>query len=338
MEGLSDPAMRASLNTSFFIRKFVRYFTLVFTIIFLNFAMPRLMPGDPLLFLFGEEVYGAAIRNPELIQSLSAKYGLNKPIFDQFIIYLGNLFRGDLGYSFSYGRPIAEIIAERVPLTLLMTLPPTLLSLVTGAMLGLHLGFNPERAHKKAISSLLMVLYSVPPYWMAIVAILVFSLWFNLTPIGGAPSPGMSIITGVSHMILPFSVIALFNAAYVAIIMRGLTLEIAEEPFIITAKSKGLSYIKFKIRHLFIPSLAPFLSIAAIELGFTFSGALLVEIAFSWPGMGYTMWQAVVERDYPLLQATFTMTALIVVLANALADLASYAIDPRIRLRENGRN
>lgn len=329
MEGLGGSIM----GTSFFIRKSTRYLILIFTIIIINFVIPRLMPGDPFLFLFGEEVYGAAIRNPELVHSLSERYGLNKPIFDQFAIYLGSLLRGDLGYSFSYGRPISEIIAERLPLTLLMTLPPTLVSLAVGAVLGLYLGYNIEKRSKHIISSLLMIIYSIPSYWAAMVAILVFSLWFNLTPIGGAPSAGSSIIDGIRHMILPFGIIALFNTAYVAIIMRGLTLEVAEEPFIITARSKGLSETKFRIRHLFIPSLAPFLSLAAIEIGFAFSGALLVEIAFSWPGIGYTMWQAVVERDYPLLQATFTMTALIVILANALADIASYFVDPRIRVK-----
>ncbi|MGC8936227.1 MAG: ABC transporter permease [Candidatus Methanomethylicaceae archaeon] len=324
--------MRAAFKTSFFCKS-ARYIILIFTIILLNFVIPRLMPGDPLLFLFGEEVYGAAIRNPELIKSLSEKYGLDKPIINQFAIYLGSLLRGDLGYSFSYGRPISEIIAERLPLTLLLTLPPTLVSLVVGAMLGLYLGFNIEKHGKNIISSLLMIIYSIPPYWAAMVAILVFSLWFNITPIGGAPSAGSSIIEVVRHIILPFGIIALFNTAYVTIIMRGLTLEVAEEPFVVTARAKGLTEAKFKIRHLFIPSLAPFLSLTAIESGFAFSGALLVEIVFSWPGIGYTMWQAVVERDYPLLQVTFTMTALIVVFANALADIASYFIDPRIRVR-----
>lgn len=324
---------RAFLTSSFFIRKSVRYALLVFSIIVLNFTIPRLMPGDPLVFIFGEEVYGAAIRNPELVSSLSAKYGLDKPIIDQFIIYLNNLFKGDLGYSFSYGRPIAEIIAERAPQTLLITLPPTLASLVIGGALGLHLGVETTRRSKQAISTLLIAIYSTPSYWLATVAILVFSLWFNLTPIGGAPPPGSPITVVIHHILLPFGILTISNTAYVAIIMRGLTLEVNEEPFITTARSKGLEETKFRFRHLFLPSLAPFLSLAAIEVGFAFSGALLVEIAFSWPGMGYTMWQAVVERDYPLLQATFTITALIVVLANALADIASYAADPRIRVK-----
>ncbi|MCX8205323.1 MAG: ABC transporter permease [Candidatus Nezhaarchaeota archaeon] len=312
-------------------RKLSRYLVLVFTIVTVNFAIPRLMPGDPLVLLFGEEFYGVALRTPEIIQSLTAKYGLDKPIVEQFFIYLGNLINGDMGYSFSYGRPVLEIIVERLPMTLLMTLPPVAASLAAGSILGLHLGFRAEKRLKQAASSILVLVRSIPPYWTSMVLILVFSLWLNLTPTGGAPPAGAPAAVVISHLALPFLVVFLYDTAYVALIVRGLTIEVVEEAFVTTARSKGLRGTTFKARHLLLPSLAPFLSLAAIEIGFAFSGALLVEIAFSWPGIGYTMWQAVVERDYPLLQAAFTTTALVVVAANALADLASYLLDPRIR-------
>lgn len=315
----------------FLFRKLLRYLVLVFAIIAINFLIPRLMPGDPLLFMFGEEVYGAAIRNPDLIQALTSKYGLDLPIADQFWIYLGNLFRGDLGYSFSYGRPISEIIAERLPLTLIMTVPSTILSLVAGTALGIRLGWEPNSLPKRVLSAACVVIHSVPTYWLAMLLILVFSLWLGLTPIGGAPPAGASLAASIQHLLLPVSVLTLFNSAYVAVIVRGLTIEISGEPYVATALSKGLSQFNFSIRHLLRPSLPPLLSLIAIEMGFAFSGALLVEIAFSWPGMGYTMWQAVTERDYPLLQAAFTMVAIIVVTANALADALSYALDPRVK-------
>ncbi|MCS7097486.1 MAG: ABC transporter permease [Candidatus Methanomethyliaceae archaeon] len=326
--------MKSFKKSSFFL-KILRYGFTIFIIISINFILPRMMPGDPLVFLFGEEVYGAAIRNPQLLQSLSEKYGLDKSLSEQFLIYIGNIINGDFGQSFSFGRSVAEIIAERIPLTLMLTIPSTILSLFIGTLLGLSLGFNSNSHLKRSVSSFLIALHSIPSYWFAMLLLLVFSLWLNLTPTGGAPPKDANIISILHHIALPFSLLTILNIAYISIIIRGLTMEIAEEPFVMTARSKGLSWIKLRIRHLLLPSLAPFLSLAAMELGFAFSGALLVEIAFSWPGIGYTMWQAVVERDYPLLQGAFTAVSLIVVLANAIADVLSYIFDPRIRMGEN---
>lgn len=315
----------------FLIKKVSRYMFLVFAIISVNFLLPRLMPGDPLVFLFGEEVYGAAIRDPALLNSLTAKYGLDLPVSEQFFVYLRHLARGDLGYSFSYGRPISEIVMERMPLTLIMTVPSTLLSLVIGTALGLFLGWEPDKLVKRALSAGALVVHSVPTYWLGMLSIMIFSLWLGITPVGGAPPGGATLQEYLSHLALPMSVLTLFNSAYVAIIVRGLTIEVSDEPFVIAALSKGLRPARFISRHLLRPSLPPLLSLVAIEIGFAFSGALLVEIVFSWPGMGYTMWQAVTERDYPLLQAAFTMVALIVIGANAIADALSYLIDPRMR-------
>ncbi len=284
-----------------------------------------------MVFIFGEEIYGAAIRNPDLIQSLIAKYGLEMPMGEQFWIYLNNLFRGDFGYSFSFGRPISDIIGERLPLTLIMTVPSTVLSLIIGTILGMSLGWKPDSLPKRIISTTCVAIHSIPTYWLGMLLLLVLSLWARVTPIGGAPPVGSSILDFIQHLALPVFVLTIFNVSYVAIIMRGLTVEISEEPFVTTALSKGLSWFNFRLRHLLKPSLPPLISLAAIEIGFAFSGALLVEIAFSWPGMGYTMWQAVTERDYPLLQATFTLVALVVIAANALADLLSYLLDPRVK-------
>lgn len=289
------------------------------------------MPGDPLVLLFGEEVYGAAIRDPDLFNSLTVKYGLDKSLPEQFKVYLGNLASGDLGYSFSYGRPISDVVFERLPITLILTVPSTVLSLMFGTAIGLFLGWNPDRLHKRILSTIALVVHSIPAYWLGMLSILLFSLWIGATPIGGAPGAGSSILDYLRFLALPLSVLTIFNTAYVAIVVRGLTIEISEEPFVTTALSKGLRQTRFAYRHLLKPSLTPLLSLIAIEMGFAFSGALLVEIVFSWPGMGYTMWQAVTERDYPLLQATFTMVALLVIAANALADAISYLIDPRLK-------
>jgi len=316
-----------------FARKVVRYLLLSLTAVVMNFFIPRMMPGDLLIFIFGEDVYGIALNNPDLIESLKVKYGLNLPITDQLFIYLKNLISGDFGYSFSFGRPVADIIRERLPLTLIMTIPSTVLSLTIGTILGTYLGWKPGSPTKRIASALCMIIRSIPIYWFGMLFLLVFSLWAKLTPIGGAPPAGAPLSEFIAHLALPLLVLTMYHVSYVTMIVRGLTVEISEEPFIITGLSKGLSWFKFWSRYLLRPSLPPLISLAAMEMGFAFSGALLVEIVFSWPGMGYTMWQAVIERDYPLLQATFMTVALIVIFANALADILSYALDPRVRSR-----
>jgi len=313
------------------LKSFLKYFSLVLIIVTLNFMLPRVMPGDPMVFIFGEEIYGIAVNNPELFAQFVEKYGLNLPLIEQYRIHLINFFTGDWGYSFSFGRPVFEIIAERLPFTLLLTVPATLLSLLVGIAIGLKTGWRPNRISSRITTSICLLIHSVPSYWLSMVFLLVFSLWFRLTPIGGAPRPDSTLIEAISHLILPFSVLLLFNTAYIAMIVRGLTVEISEEDFIATAISKGLKPWNFSIRHLLRPSLPPLIFLTAIELGFTLSGALLVEIVFNWPGIGYTMLQAVIERDYPLIHATFTIVAIAVITANAIGDLFIGFLDPRVR-------
>lgn len=316
------------MNLYFFLRKLIRYSLVVFAILILNFCIPRLMPGDPITYLLGEDVYYIA---PEQIEELKREYGLDKPWSEQFILYLARLVPGDLGYSFSFGRPIANIVLERIPMTLLITIPSTFFGIVIGAYLGTLAGWRHERASKRVLTNFMLLLYSIPSYWLGMVFLLIFSLHLKLLPVGGAPPLDSDLPTFLGHIVLPIATLTIFTTAYNAVIMRGVTAGISEEGFVLIALSKGLSEIRFLNRHLLKPSLPPLIAISAIEFGFAFSGALLIEIVFSWPGIGLMMWEAVIARDYPLLQALFTISALIVVLANAIADILCILVDPRLR-------
>ncbi len=307
--------------------RFVRYTLTIFLIISINFLIPRMMPGDPTIYLLGEDVYAIA---PELVEELRRSYGLDKPLLEQYVIYLQRMFCGDFGYSFSFGRPVLEIIAERLPTTLLLTLPPTIVGSLIGLYLGTLCGWKAERTIKKILSTGMLVVYSVPPFWLGMFFLLFFSLKLNLFPSGGAPS-GENIQNFVSHVFLPFITLTVFVASHNSLLMRGIVTGTSRGEFVLTALSKGLPYTMFLHRHLIKPSLPPFIVYAAMEFGFAFSGALLVEIVFSWPGLGLTMWEAVIARDYPLLQAIFVFSALTVVLANGVADLLCVITDPRLR-------
>ena len=308
--------------------KALRYSTTVFVILLLNFLIPRLAPGDPIIYLLGEDVYDVS---PEIIEELRAEYGLDKPLYAQFTLYLLRLLNGDFGYSFSFGKPILEILSVRIPLTLLLTVPSTLIGVVLGVYLGAIAGWRSYRFSRKILGGIAIAVYSIPPYWFAMILLLIFSLRLKLFPIGGAPSLSADLSNLLSHIFLPTLTITVFTAAYNTLIMRGIVLGVSNEPFIITALSKGLRKTSFLNRHLLRPSLPALLAIIAIEFGFTFSGALLVEIAFSWPGMGLMLWEAMIARDYPLIQAIFTVSSFIVVSANLLADILCVIVDPRLR-------
>lgn len=310
-----------------FFRKFTRYALVIFAILVLNFCIPRLMPGDPIMHLLGEDVYYIA---PKQIEELKRKYGLDRPLIEQFILYIERLLQGDLGYSFSFGKPVAAIVIERVPMTLLVTIPSTFFGIVIGAYLGTLTGWRSERVYKKVLTNFMLLVYSTPPYWLGMILLLVFSLHLRLLPIGGA-NLGSDLVSFISHLLLPITTLTIFTTVYNTVIIRGIIKGVSEESFVLTAVSKGLGRVRFFNRHLLRPSLPPIIALSAIEFGFAFSGALAIEIVFSWPGIGLMMWEAVLARDYPLLQALFTISALIVVLANAIADLLCVLVDPRLR-------
>ncbi len=301
---------------------------MIFAIILLNFCIPRLMPGDPITYILGEDIYYVA---PEQIEELKKEYGLDRPLLEQFKLYMARLVRGDFGYSFSFGRPVIYVVLEKLPMTLLITIPSTFMGIVIGAYLGIFTGWRSESVFKRLLTNFILLVYSIPSYWLGMIALLIFSLKLKLLPLGGAPPLDSDLTTFISHLILPIATLTIFTTAYNAVIMRGVTKGISEEYFVMTALSKGLTKIHFLNRHLLKPSLPPLIAISAIEFGFAFSGALIVEIVFSWPGVGLMMLEAIIARDYPLLQALFTISALIVVLANAIADILCILVDPRLR-------
>lgn len=316
-------------STTFFTRKLARYALTIMVIIVINFLIPRLMPGDPVAHILGEDVYSMA--TPDVIEEYRRKYGLDRPWHEQFATYLWNLVHGDLGYSFSFSEPISSLILDRLPRTLLITLPATGLGVVIGALLGAWSGWRRWERPRRAVALAATLLYSTPPYWVGMIMLLVFSLHLRLTPIGGAPPAGSSILDYATYMALPVTTLLIYMASCNLIIMRGAVIEVAEEDFVAVALSKGLKEHRFLYRHVLRPSLPPLIALSAIEFGFAFSGSLFVEIVYSWPGMGSLMWDAVVARDYPLLQAVFTLSAIIVVAANAVADLLTVLLDPRLR-------
>jgi len=312
--------------------KLVRYCISFYVIVTLNFLIPRLMPGDPFIYILGEELYYSAL---DLVEDLKVKYGLDKPLYEQYVVYLAKLLHCDWGYSFHYMQPVFDVVLLRLKWTLILLIPSIFLGSIIGMLLGLIMGWKNSSKLDIGLTSVLLFVYSMPHYWLAMLSILIFAYYLKLFPLGGvyhSRSEGLERLADVLwHMCLPVAVLTFFNASYKYLIMRNSVVQVLGEDFIVTAKAKGLNDRTILFRHILKVASLPLLTIVALDFGFMVSGALLVEIVFTWPGMGTLIYDAIITRDYPILQGCFLLVSLCVLIANFIADVCYALLDPRIR-------
>ena len=313
-------------------RQAIRYAISLFIIVTLIFLIPRMMPGDPFISLLGEEVY---YRSPELVAELKAQYGLDRPLFEQYQSFLQNLAQGNLGYSFHYSQPVWDVIAYRMKWTVALLIPSVVLGAIIGIIVGSVAGWSRGSGIDTGITSLFLFLYSMPHYWLAMLFVLIFAFYLDLFPLSGITAGGLAgaekLKDVIWHMALPVSVLTLFGAAYNYFIMRSSVMQIMDEGYVLTARAKGLMERDILFRHVLSNAMLPLVTVIALDLGFMVSGALLVEIVFSWGGMGTLIYDAVLARDYPLLHGCFLVIAICVLAANFMADVLYSVLDPRIR-------
>ncbi len=309
-----------------------RYLIVLLVIIILNFLIPRLMPGDPLMNIIGEEAYYTAGGS---LEALKDELGLNRPLIEQFFNYIAGLFTGDWGYSYLSLRPVSNAIMLHLGWSLILILPSVILAAVIGAVAGSIAAWRRGSRLDVGLTGGFLLAYSLPHYWLAMLVLFVFAYLLGWFPLGKATSGGLTgleyIIDTGWHMFLPLAVITMFKAAYDYLIVRNTVVSIYGEDYILTAQSKGLSQMAVLFKHGLRNSLAPLVTVTAIQFGTIFSGALMVEIVFSWPGMGTLIYDAIGARDYPLIQFAFFIIAVCVLLANFIADIVYPKLDPRMK-------
>ena len=253
----------------------------------------------------------------------------------QYGRYLGGLLIGDWGYSYLYLRPVFESISEHMGWTLLLMLPAVVLGAAIAAVLGGLAAWNRGSRKDAGLTGAFLLAYSMPHYWLAMLVLFVFSFHLGWFPLGKATSGAASSLPYVVdvgwHMLLPLAVVTVFKAAYDFLIVRSSVVSIYGEDYILMAQAKGLSSMAVLFKHALRNALAPLLTVTAIQFGMIFSGTLLIEVVFSWPGMGTLMYDAIGARDYPLLQAAFLLVAICVLIANFVADMLYPKLDPRTR-------
>jgi peptide/nickel transport system permease protein len=317
-------------------RRVLFYLLTLWAAITLNFAIPRLMPGNPvqsLLSRFRGQV------SPAATESFAKLFGLNHAsLLSQYSTYLSQLAHGDLGISFSYyPSTVAQVISTSLPWTAVLIGVATVLSFLAGTVLGIVSGWW-RGSWMDALLPITTFLGSIPYFWFGLLA--VFFLgdhlhWFPLSGGVGTTTPiaftGTFIASALYHAILPAGTIVISSVGGWMLGMRNMMVTTQAEDYVLMAEAKGLArgriMVMYAARNAILPSLASF----AMSLGFVVSGAILVEIVFSYPGLGYVLFQAVTNNDYPLMQGVFLIVTIAVLAANFVADIAYVALDPRTR-------
>lgn len=315
-------------------RKVLTALITILAIVCANFVIFRMAPGDPIRMMFRDPRVSA-----ERMEEMREKFGLDKSIPGQFVDYMKNLVQGDLGQSFWQQRPVIEVIAERIPQTLLLVVTALALAVLIGTLLGGIAGWKSGTKTDSVIMTMSLTLYSIPSFAMGIVLLLIFSYILTIFPLGGITTPASGFegfrhaLDVLWHMILPaFSIILWYIGEYV-LLTRSSMLDVLSQDYIITARAKGLKEKVIRKKHALRNALLPVITITGVNLGFAVAGVIEAETVFSWPGVGRLIYDAVLKRDYPLLQGVFLVFAVAVVLANLIIDLIYGYIDPRIKVR-----
>ena len=298
----------------------------------LNFFLVHAAPGDPATVLAGEA--GAA--DAQMIADLRARFGLDQPLYVQLARYVGNIVTLDLGYSFRQGQPVLDLILDRLPATLILTLSAFWISLLAGVALGVAASARVGKFTDTLITGTALLFYATPLYWAALMAVLVFSVqlgWlpgFGYETVGSGYSGFERALDILKHLILPALTLGLFFMAVYMRMTRASMLEVAQQDFVKTARAKGLMPSLIRRRHILRNALLPVVTLAGLQAGQLVGGAVLTETVFAWPGIGRLMFESLAARDYNTILGVFLVSAAMVIVFNILTDLVYRLIDPRI--------
>jgi peptide/nickel transport system permease protein len=301
-------------------------------IVTIGFLVIRTAPGDPVLYLYGAQHISA-----ETLAALRHAWGLDRPLAEQYWIYVANVASGDLGYSQVNREAVSAILARSIPNTLLLMAPSIVLAAAGGVVLGTTACRRLNTPADHVIGAVSMVGYSTPPFWLGILLIVVFASTLRWLPTQGMSTLGAAhhglahALDVARHMVLPVAVLTWWYLAAFARLTRASMLEESRKPYLMTARMKGLSERRVFYGHALRNASRPVLTMLGLYLGTMLAGAVMTEVVFAWPGMGRLTFSAIVQRDYPVVLAVFLVSGAAVVLANLAIDLLYAAIDPRVR-------
>lgn len=319
-----------------FASRLVKAAAILIAIVVMNFFLVHAAPGDPAMVMAGEA--GAA--DEKFVTQLREQFGLDRPLYEQLGTYVGKVVQGDLGFSYRQQRPVWDILAERLPATLVLTLTAFILALAAGVALGTLAAVTVGTWADSAITIVALLAYATPIYWIGLMLSLFFSIQLGWLPAFGyetigAGYTGLAHVADVAvHLILPVITLALFYMASYARLTRASMLEVRGLDFVKTAKAKGLSQSRIVTRHVLRNAILPVITVAGIQAGQLVGGSILIETVFAWPGIGRLAFEAVLQRDYQVLLGIFLVTSIMVILFNILTDILYGLVDPRIQVSQ----
>jgi peptide/nickel transport system permease protein len=318
---------------AFLARRLGQAVVVIVAVATLTFILIHAAPGSPLSG--SESLYVPA----EVIAQTRRTFGLDQPLPVQYVRYLGNLARGNWGMSFSQHRPVLDVFRDALPNTLLLACAALLVDFTFGITIGTLQGMRPGSRLDRALSAVTLTLYSVPVFWLGLMAVLLFGIALHWLPVGGAVDPVLypllsplgKVIDHLRHLVLPGLTLGLSGAAATARYQRVAILDVVRQDFIRTARAKGLSERAVAFRHALRNALLPIVTLFGLAFPVLLSGAVLVEVVFSWPGMGKIAVDAIAQRDYFVVTGAAILVAGTVVLGTLIADALTWLVDPRIR-------
>ncbi|HJL74399.1 MAG TPA: ABC transporter permease [Candidatus Marinimicrobia bacterium] len=294
---------------------------MILGVIIITFVLMYIVPGDPVVSMVGERY------NEETVQRLRQEMHLDDPLSLQFLRYVGNVFQGNFGNSFITGEPVAKLVMDKFPNTMILAITAMFFAVLVGLTSGIISSIRPGSLLDRGIMVLTLAGISAPVFWVGLILVLVVGVILRWLPPTG--------FGGFEYLILPAVTLGLRSAAYLARLTRATMLDVLSQDYIRTARSKKLPEWKVVIKHAFPNTLIPVITIIGTDFGSYLSGAVLTESIFGWPGIGRLALEAILKRDFPVIQGTVLFMALMFVLMNVLVDMLYGFVDPRVRLERS---
>jgi peptide/nickel transport system permease protein len=309
------------------LKRLLAIIPVLFGLSIIVFCIMALIPGDPALAILG------SYATPENVARLNADLGLDKPLWQQYFIWLGNLLQGDFGRSYSLNRPVLDEVLERFSATLILAGTALILCTVFGLLIGIWTAARQYSWVDKTLTFVVLIGISIPSFWLGLILILFFAVDLRWLPASGmyAIFGGGDLPDLLRHLVLPASTLAIVATGIIARLTRSAMLEVLRQDFIRTARAKGVSETRVLYGHAFKAALVSIIPVIGIQAGFVLGGAVYIETVFQWPGIGRMLVQAISTRDILLVQGGVLVVAASYVLFNLLADLAQSALDPRVK-------
>jgi peptide/nickel transport system permease protein len=306
--------------TEYVVRRLWGMFLVIFLILTVTFVLAYLIPADP-----ARAVAGPRAR-PETLALIRQDLGLDQPLHVQYFRYLSRLLQGDLGTSYRLRLPVAEILLRRLPATAQLAFAGVLFELLMGIPVGIISAVRPRSLWDRLFMLVALFGVAAPSFWLGLVLLYVFGFLIPIFPLGGRG--------GLMHLVLPAITLGLAGGAWYARMLRSSMLDILDADYVRTARAKGLPERAVVWRHALRNAIQPVVTMVGMDLGYYLGGLVLIEAVFSWPGIGYEMWQAIGNLDIPVIVGTITFAAVAIVVMNFVVDLLYSVIDPRVRLNQ----